>query len=118
MALFGALFEEGVRAVLVRRGLVAFESVLCSHFCYVPHDTIIPEALTAGDLCDVAAALAPMALRLEGLVTGRNCEVTDPELHRWLEPTRQAYAGRPDRLILHAGIAADGGPWLAAALAR
>jgi len=45
MALFGALFEESVRAVLVRRGLVAFESVLCSHFCYVPHDTIVPEAL-------------------------------------------------------------------------
>ena len=116
MALFGALFEEGVRAVLVRRGLVAFESVLCSHFCYVPHDTIIPEALTAGDLCDIAAALAPIPLRLEGLVTGRNCEVTAPELRRWLEPTRQAYAGRPDRLTLHPRIAADAAPWLASAL--
>jgi hypothetical protein len=41
----------------------------------VPHDALVPGALTAGDLCDVAAALAPRPLRLEGLVDGQNREV-------------------------------------------
>jgi len=118
MALFGALFEDDVRAVFVRRGLVAFEAILCSHFCYVPHDTIVPGALTVGDVCDVAAALAPRPLRFEGLVDGRDCVVTEPELRRWLEPTRQAYAAHEDRLVLTSRVSTDAGAWLAAALKR
>ncbi|MBM4041348.1 MAG: hypothetical protein FJ290_22835, partial [Planctomycetes bacterium] len=35
LALFAALFEENVKAVLVRRGLASFESLLCSPFVYV-----------------------------------------------------------------------------------
>jgi hypothetical protein len=75
LALFGGLFEEGVRAVYLRGGLTGYHSLLQSPFCYVPHDALVPGALTAGDLCDVAAALAPRPLRLEGLVDGRNREV-------------------------------------------
>ena len=75
LALFGGLFEDGVRAVYVRGGLTGYHSLLQSPFCYVPHDVVVPGALTAGDLCDVAAALAPRPLRLEGLVDGLNREV-------------------------------------------
>ncbi len=113
LALFAALFEEDVKALLVRRGLVAFESALCSPFLYVPHDVIVPGALTAGDLSDVAGSLAPLPLRFEGLVDGRNAAVTEPELRRWLEPARQAYAGREDRLVLRPDVVADGASWLA-----
>jgi hypothetical protein len=118
MALFGALFEEDVRAVVVRRGLVGFEAILASHFCYVPHDAIVPGALTAGDLCDVAAALAPRPLRFEGLVSGRNCVVEEPELRRALQPTLLAYADHPDRLVLTPKVTAEAGAWLAAGLKR
>ena len=50
--------------------ITGFESLLQSPFYYVPHDALIPGALTAGDLCDVAAALAPRPLRMEGLDDG------------------------------------------------
>ncbi len=118
LALFAALFEEDVKAVLIRRGLASLESLLCSPFVYVPHDIIVPGALTVGDLSDVAAALAPLPLRFEGLVDGRNCALPKPELRRWLEPARQAYAGRDERLVLSPGVTADGGDWLSGALLR
>jgi hypothetical protein len=71
----------------------------------VPHDAVIPEALTMGDLSDVAAALAPRPLRMEGLVDGVNHEVSADLLARTMEPTRSAYnsAGAESRLQLGAG---------------
>ena len=116
LALFAALFEADAKALLIRRGLVAFEAALCSPFLYVPHDVIVPGALTAGDLADVAASLAPMPVRLEGLVDGRNCAVSEPELRRWLEPARQAYAGREPSLVLAPTVTDEGWAWLARAL--
>jgi hypothetical protein len=102
VALFGALFEDEVRALCVRGGLAGSDSVLQSSFCYVPHDAVIPGALTAGDLRDVAAALAPRPLRLEGLVDGLNRRVPNDVLARTYEPTRTAYraAGAQDRLLI------------------
>jgi len=116
LALFGALFEDGVRVVLMRRGLVGLASILSGAFCYVPHDIIVPGALTAGDLCDVAAALAPCPLRFEGLVDGRDRVVSEAELRRALEPTLHAYARYADRLSLTSEITGDGPAWLAATL--
>ena len=116
LALFGALYEEGVCAVIARGTLAGYQSLLRDRYCYVPHDAVVPGALTAGDLCDVAAALAPRPLRLEGLVDGRNCLAPDPELGRLFEPTRQAYRGAADRLLL-ASVASGGIPaWLVEAL--
>jgi cephalosporin-C deacetylase-like acetyl esterase len=91
LALFGALFEDDVRAVSVHGGLAGYESLLRSPFCYVPHDALVPAALTAGDLCDVAAALAPRPLRLEGLVDGRNRPVPPDALAKTFAPARSAY---------------------------
>src|SRR5262249_4012878 len=47
LALFGALFDDDIRAVHVRGGLVSYASVLDSQFCHVPHDAVVPGALTA-----------------------------------------------------------------------
>jgi dienelactone hydrolase len=91
MSLLGALFEDGIRAVSVRGGLTGYESLLQSPYFYVPHDALVPGALTAGDLCDVAASLAPRPLRMEGLVDGLNRRASDAELTRALAPTRAAY---------------------------
>ena len=77
VALFGALYEEEVRAVAVRGGLSAFRSLLDSSFCFVPFDVIVPGALTVSDLIDVAAALAPRQVRLEASVDGWN-RLTSP----------------------------------------
>jgi hypothetical protein len=102
LALFGALFEDRVRAVCVRGGLEGYDSVLRSSFCYLPHDAVVPEALTVGDLCDVAAALAPRPLRLEGLVDGLNRRVPKDALAKTYEPAVAAYrsAAVPNRLLL------------------
>lgn len=116
LALFAALFEDGIKAVLIRRSLAAFESALCSPFLYLPHDVVVPGALTAGDLADVAASLAPLPLRFEGLVDGRNCEVSEPELRRWLEPARQVYGAHERRLVLSPSVTGQAAAWLAAEL--
>lgn len=94
LALFGALFEDGIRAVHVHSGLAGYESLLSSPFCYVPHDALVPGALTTGDLVDVAAVLAPRPLLMEGLVDGLNREVPAQTAAKIYESARNAYRSR------------------------
>jgi dienelactone hydrolase len=112
LALFGALYEDGIAAVAVRGNLAGYLSVLGDSYCYVPHDAIVPGALTAGDLCDVAAALAPCPLRLEGLVDGRNCRLPDTDVQRLFEPTARAYRAAEGTLMIRTEPADDLAPWL------
>jgi dienelactone hydrolase len=112
LALFGALYEDGIAAVAARGTLAGYLSVLKDVYCYVPHDAIVPGALTAGDLCDVAAALAPAPLRIEGLVDGRNCRISDADAQRVFEPTIHAYHAAGAPLTLRAEPASDIASWL------
>jgi dienelactone hydrolase len=116
LALLGALYEDDVRAVYVRGGLDGYRSVLNSPFVYVPHDVIVPGALTAGDLCDVAAALSPRPLRLEALVDGQNRRVKGDALEKTYAPARIAYGdGKPHsalRLAEEPSSPADVARWL------
>jgi hypothetical protein len=119
LALLGALFDDQVQAVYVHGGLVGYQSVLQSPFVYIPHDVVVPGALMAGDLCDVAAALAPRPLRLEGLVDGLNRRVPAAAVRKVYEPARDAYrlAAVPDGIHIGEG---EGKPapaaWLRAQL--
>jgi hypothetical protein len=72
LALFGAVDEDDVKAVYVRGGLSTFRSALHSQFVYLPHDIVVPDIVAAGDLPNVAAALAPRPVRLEALVDALN----------------------------------------------
>jgi hypothetical protein len=92
LALLGALFEADVRAIYVHGGLSDYQSALEGPFCYLPYDVVVPEVLTRGDLPDLAAALAPRPLRLEGLVDGRNRAVKSEVLARRYQPAQAAYA--------------------------
>jgi hypothetical protein len=103
LALFTALFEDDVRAVYVHGGLTSYQSLLQSPFVYVPHDATVPAALTVGDLCDVAAALAPEPLRLEALVDGLNRTATDKEAARTYETARASYRAAKAESRLHLG---------------
>jgi dienelactone hydrolase len=109
LALLGALYEDTVAAVYVRGGLTGYEALLTSPFCYVPADVVVPGALTAGDLCDVAAALAPRPLRLEGLVDGLNRRAPVAEAVHALSPARAAYraAGAAEALRIDEAAPAD-----------
>ena len=108
LALFAALFEDDIKAVYVRGGLSGYRSLLQSQFAYVPHDALLPGVLTVGDLDDIAAALAPRAVRLEGLVTGLNQRASAAELAKSYSLTRAAYrAGKQEqRLAIEAEPAA------------
>jgi dienelactone hydrolase len=116
--LLTALFENEVRAVYARGGIAGFQSVTDSPFIYLPHDCIVPGALTAGDLCAVAAALAPRPLRLNELVDGQNRRLSDPEATSALAPVQRAYeaADGSARFSLLDSQSATVGAWLHRAL--
>ena len=117
LALFGALFEDNIRAVATGPGMIAgYASVLRDLFCYVPHDIVVPGALTAGDLPDMAAALAPRPLRIETLVDGRNCQLSPGQSRELFDPTVRAYWSSRDRLMLPGAAGKDIASWLADAL--
>ena len=79
--------------------------MLKSPFCHVPHDAVVPGALTLGDLGTVAAVVAPRPLRLEALVDGRNRPASRDEVAAAFVPARAAYAtAKADgRLRIEAG---------------
>jgi cephalosporin-C deacetylase-like acetyl esterase len=118
VALLGALYEPDIKAVYARGGLTSYQALLHSQFVYLPHDAVVPGALTAGDLCDVAAAIAPRPLRLEGLVDGLNRPADADALAKAFEPTRSAYkaAGAANRLAVSVDAKGDAAKWLLAQL--
>jgi cephalosporin-C deacetylase-like acetyl esterase len=91
LALLGPLFEDEVRASAVEGCPAGYLSVLQSPFCYVPHDALVPAVFAAGDLCDLAGALAPRPLRLQRLVDGLNRAVPAERAARTFAPAQAAY---------------------------
>jgi len=116
LSLFGALFEEDVCAVYARVMIAGYAAALRDRFCYLPYDVVVPGALAAGDLCDVVAALAPMPIRLEGLVDSRNCLLVEEQVAAIFASAANAYDDTPDRLTLVPEVAADPCAWLAGML--
>jgi hypothetical protein len=82
LALLTALYEDGVRAVAARGGLLSYQSVLRDRFCYVPLDSIVPGILETADTADLVSALAPRGVLLARLVDGRNRAATPEEANR------------------------------------
>ncbi len=91
LALLAGLFEDQVSAVYVRGGLVGFRSVLERHLVSIPHDVVLPGILTTGDLSDVAAALAPRPLCLEGTVDGGNRRLEERLVREAYRTALEAY---------------------------
>ncbi len=81
LALLAGLYEPDVRAVAARGGLTGYLSVLEDAFTYVPLDAIVLGILKAGDIPDIAAAVAPRPVLLEGQVNGRNIRVAAAPKH-------------------------------------
>ena len=85
LAMLAALCDEQIAAVYVHSGLSSFHDVLASPFVVLPHDVVVPGLLATGDLSDIAEAIAPRPLRLDGLVDGSNRRQSP-------EKTRKEYA--------------------------
>ena len=58
---------------------------------YIRPDVVVPGLLPAGDLPDVAAALAPRPLRLRGLVDALNRRRDDKTVRLLYRPALDAY---------------------------
>ena len=115
LALLFGLYEEDVRGVYARGGLVGFQSALASPFLYLPHDVVIPGALTAGDLSALAAGLAPRPLALVGMVDGWNRAAEAKVVESTYAGTRKSYQATHagGRLVLAGAQDAPApGPWL------
>ncbi len=118
LALLAGLYEEDLAAVvLARGGLIGWQSLLKSPFLYVPHDAVIPGALTVGDVNDIAGALAPKPLWISGLVDGLNRQVKAEAVEKAYAEARKQYrmSGCQEALQIHASEAAfasDLIPWL------
>jgi len=114
LALLAALYEDEVDAVFVHRGLSSFASTLSAWQMFIPHDVIVPELLTVGDLADVAAALAPRPLMLSRLVDERNAAESEKLLEKEYALARRAYrAAGEEKKIELAERAVSPADWLA-----
>jgi hypothetical protein len=112
LAMLAGLFEDNIKAVLGRGCLTSYAAILDAPAFYVPHDAIVPGALEVADLPDLAAALAPMPLRLESLVDGRNRAAGDEAVIAAFAAARPSYAASPDALQLSAATQFNAGTWL------
>jgi hypothetical protein len=119
LALLAALYEDDVRAVAVRRGLVSYLSVLKDRFCYVPQDVIVPGILESADIVDVIAALSPRAVFLEGFVDGRDRSLSTSELEGELRAALAVYRGAPSQLVVREQAAElELATWMAGQVSR
>jgi dienelactone hydrolase len=122
LALLGGLFEDDVKAIYVHGGLSDFPSVFDNPLTYIPHDVVVPGILTCGDLCDLAATLAPKPLWLDRLVDGLNRAVPKEILANRYQLAISVYnvarASDSFRLGEQAETSASPARWLAMRLRR
>ena len=98
LAVLGALYEDRVRAVSMRGGLVDYASILDDSFSYVPGDVIVPGILEVGDLPDIMATIAPRPFLLQRPLDGKNRILSQDSLRSSMAPVIDAYRASPDRL--------------------
>jgi hypothetical protein len=87
-----------VRAVLMRGGLYAFESVLAGRYHYIPVDAAIPGLLRVADVVDLVRALQKekIAVLAEDLRDGCNGVVNRRQLgEAWGDAAPPAYEAHP-----------------------
>jgi dienelactone hydrolase len=114
LVLLTALFEDHVNAIYARGTFASFRSLLDSQFLYVPHDSVIPGALTVGDIADIAAALVPRPLLVECPVDGLNRGLGSDTIAMTFAPTSQAYrvANASEQFSLNLTAQDDSAVWL------
>jgi len=114
LVLLTALFEDNVNAIYARGTFASFRSLLDSKFLYVPHDSVVPGALTVGDVTDIAAALVPRPLRVECPVDGLNRGIPFDTIVEAFAPTSQAYrlANASEQFSLNVTGQDDSAVWL------
>jgi cephalosporin-C deacetylase-like acetyl esterase len=112
MAILAALYENSLRAVVIRGGLSDYASILKDAFPYIPADVVIPGIADAGDLPDVMAAIAPRPLWLQGTIDGKNRPMDDKTMRETLAIVYARYSKSPGNLNIPAGKHSEFADWL------
>ncbi len=73
LALLTGLFEEDLSAIYTAGGLTSWRSLLADYLVLTAYDSLIPGALTVGDIADLAGPPRPdRPIRIEATVDGWN----------------------------------------------
>jgi len=118
LAILGAVYEDDVRAVAARGTLSSYSSILDDGFAYVPADVIAPRLLEAGDVADLAGAVSPRPLLLEGTVDARGRPVAGSALESQLKPLYDAYRQASSNLVVRDSRTADLAEWFVLHLSK
>ncbi|MFP6700244.1 MAG: hypothetical protein VB861_00785 [Planctomycetaceae bacterium] len=100
LVMLGALFEDDVTAVYSHGNLSGYLDALASPYVYIPHDVVVPGVLTGGDLADLAAALAPCPMRLDGVVDGLNRKLSLDVVRSIYKPATRTYQSHAASIAL------------------
>ena len=87
-------------SVYTHGGLSGYLDSVTSPYVYIPHDVVVPGVLTRGDLADLAAALAPCPLRLDGIVDGLNRSLPLDTARSIYQPAITAYRSQAATIAL------------------
>ena len=116
LTLLAALFEDDVRAVYIRRGLIGYATALDSPAVYLPHVAIVPGAAAAGDLLAVLSSLPSTSIHFQEPIDGANRPLD--EIAMKASRTRlQSLGGRVAMTSSHE-LSQSAGPWLTKQLTK
>ncbi|MGH9340375.1 MAG: alpha/beta hydrolase [Acidobacteriota bacterium] len=107
--LHAALFEPAIANVALIEPLISFHSVVNSRFYEVSFEHLVPNALTAYDLPDLEASLAPRKLLMINVQGPLLTTADSSDLDSQLQVVRKAYSARnaDEHLRIHQGLFPD-----------
>lgn len=82
LTLLTALFNDDVKAIIIKGGLASYASILNHHLVQIPHETLIPGIFNMGDIALLIHALGSRTIFLDQLVDGLNREVAGTKLEQ------------------------------------
>jgi dienelactone hydrolase len=90
--LYAAAFDKGIAEIALINAYSSYESMVMNQFycpCFVQN--LVPGALTAYDLPDLAASLAPRKLILEGTTDGDGKRTNQQNINKDIDVIKNAY---------------------------
>ncbi len=117
--LHAAAFEESLRKIALIEPLVSFQAIVMNRYYNLDPGALVANALTAYDLPDLAAAIAPRRLAIIDAVDHLQTPAAPDLIEKSYEIVRRCYSGRGSTGNLTIGISVPGqtlaetlGPWL------
>ena len=95
LVLLAGLFEPDVKAIAVHGGLASYASALDGPCLYLPHDAIVPGAISAGDVALLAEQLEGIPLWTWEMTDAMNRQLSEGETAKVLKNAKGAQFSVP-----------------------